>query len=129
MGQTYLSSFLLSRKEKSLTRRDPTCRVILMMEEVPMMPKIINLGSICGATRYRLEGGTIAPGWNPRGPVWCEFTLGADGCIYSFGGEVWPLAWPSLFESTGTKEWPQGTAQSPARTRLTAVGRVAFGLL
>jgi hypothetical protein len=57
--------------------------------------------------RFRLEGGTLAEGWEPREGrrAWCELTVstkrGAEGRLYvtTYGGEVWPGAWPHLFTS------------------------------
>jgi hypothetical protein len=79
-----------------------------------------------GRRRYRLVGGDLAPAWADRVPpgteAWCEITVwdaedGAPGSfVGSFGGEVWPSAWPHLF--TGHK----GNAQSGAYTTITTDG-------
>jgi hypothetical protein len=55
--------------------------------------------------RYRFEGGTLRDDWakvlKPGRTPWCEITV-ADGSggnpwVCSYGGEVWPMAWPELF--------------------------------
>lgn len=74
--------------------------------------------------RFRLEGGTIAPGQEPRTGLaaWCEITLHGHGraaegwYLASYGGEVWPAAWPALFEGG------RGSASTGPWTRTTAVG-------
>lgn len=49
--------------------------------------------------RYRIVGApesskwTVRPGQEP----WCEVSLSADGTVLTYGGELWPSAWPSLF--------------------------------
>lgn len=83
--------------------------------------------------RYRIEGGDISPAWASAVQItgrlaWCEFTLAPDGTLGSYGGEVWPTAWPDLFETTGTPEFPNGTAQFPAGLRLTAAGHRAVAV-
>ncbi len=71
-------------------------------------------------TLFRIEGGDIAPEWNPRGVPWCQFTVyHGDDRIASYGGEVWPMAWPALFEAV------QGNAHVGNGVRLTAAGRAA----
>lgn len=55
--------------------------------------------------RLRVEGGDLAPAWastlrDGRTP-WCEVTVYLDeegGSVGSFRGEVWPGAWPELFD-------------------------------
>lgn len=73
-----------------------------------------------GRRVYRLEGGTVAPGWAREGRApWCEITIwmpNPGGYLGAFGGEVWPMAWPELFECG------RGTAQSGPWTRLTRAG-------
>lgn len=75
--------------------------------------------------RYRIEGGDLADQWASglrSGRVaWCEITI-RNGSDYlgSFGGEVWPGAWPALFECG------KGTAQTGPWTRVTAAGRAAL---
>jgi hypothetical protein len=77
------------------------------------------------ARRFRVSGGTLSHGWKPRPgrEAWCEVTVNPDGRLGSFGGEVWPTAWPEFFESL-----PNTAAEGSARVRLTAAGRVACGL-
>jgi hypothetical protein len=78
-------------------------------------------------SRYRIEGDAgeaLANGFKAReGKVaWCEFTIyrshnsEAQPFLSSFGGEVWPLAWPELFE------W----LKSVQATRLTPAGAAAI---
>jgi hypothetical protein len=81
--------------------------------------------------RYRIEGTDISPEWaeslerrarafpNEQRPAvpYCEFTIWYQGNqLGSYGGEVWPMAWPLLFESH------RGTAQTGSYTLLTAKG-------
>lgn len=93
-------------------------------------PTIRIVGRDDHRTCYRIEGGTLSAEWaaslRPGRVAWCEFTLylGSDQ-LARYGGEVWPSAWPELFASTATQEFPRGTAQSPAGLRLTAAGRAA----
>ncbi len=54
--------------------------------------------------RLRIEGGILAEGWAPRPghAAWCNMVVhlsedGESGGVRSFGGEVWPAAWPHLF--------------------------------
>ena len=57
---------------------------------------------------YRIEGKPEQEDWlksfrkrgEPDCTAYCEITLSRDGeAIASFGGSVWPGAWPSLFKS------------------------------
>lgn len=96
-------------------------------------PKITRIddGSFPEQHRYRIEGGDIAPEWAtslrrratafPSEPVpevpSCEFTIWHSGNqLGSYGGTVWPSAWPHLFESH------KGTAQSGPFTLVTTEG-------
>jgi hypothetical protein len=66
-----------------------------------MEPVISVIESNDTRTRYRIEGGEIAGGWKVREgrQAWCEFTIYNDGnALASFGGEVWPGAWPDIFD-------------------------------
>jgi len=55
--------------------------------------------------RWKISGGDIAPEWRrPGREPWCEFTLyvrddEVDVWLASYGGEVWPTAWPELFQA------------------------------
>ncbi len=76
-------------------------------------------------TRYHISGGEIAPEWTERlrpgeEPL-CEFTLwGNDDRLSSYGGSVWPLAWPTLFAPV-----PASVSCGSAGIVLTAAGRAA----
>ncbi len=75
--------------------------------------------------RYRIEGGQISPEWQkllkPGRSISCEFTLWQDdGQLGSYGGEVWPTAWPELFEAL-----PSSVQLGSGRIQLTAAGREA----
>lgn len=74
--------------------------------------------------RYRLVGQPTDPQWlaflRPNHEPWCEVTLGSDGNVAGFGGEVWPAAWPELFACR------PGTAHVPVDISLTPAGRAAF---
>lgn len=87
-------------------------------------PRVVYLGdSAGGAARFRIVGGSLANGWTAREgkEAWCEVTVHADGHVGAFGGEVWPSAWPLLFESL-----PSTAAEGSARVRATAAGREAL---
>lgn len=66
-------------------------------------PAVTLLERTSWSSRYRLEGGTLAPDWakslRPGKVAWCEITVHDDGrhIVSGFGGEVWPAAWPALF--------------------------------
>ncbi len=82
-----------------------------------MSPDITVLSVFNGSLSWRslrIEGGTITPEWEATSKCascgastatrpWCEFTLwlNKDGKIDprlgSFGGSVWPAAWPEIF--------------------------------
>jgi hypothetical protein len=91
--------------------------------------------------RYRVEGGALSADWSrchakylereraagrevPTGPPWCEVTVELEGTyagmVGSFGGAVWPGAWPDLF--TVSPQRPDGDGT----TRLTALGLRRF---
>lgn len=90
------------------------------------MPTVTRIESkIPGCARYRLEGGDLREDWaaslRPGRTAWCEISIwdGSD-LLGSFGGEVWPMAWPALFESG------KGTSQTGPWTRVTPAGRAAL---
>lgn len=90
-------------------------------------PRIIRLGRCenergFGSTHYRVSGGEVASGWEPREgrEAWCEFSVwdGSDR-LGTYGGEVWPTAWPDLFEAVSGAPGsicltPRGRALLPA---------------
>lgn len=51
--------------------------------------------------RFRIVGEPEAENWKrlarPDREPWCEVDVVANGKVTSFGGELWPSAWPSLF--------------------------------
>lgn len=78
-----------------------------------------------GRLRIRLEGGTLAPSWEGSHarngslePAYCEITIWDDELrrVSSFGGSVWPAAWPQLFTCL------KGTAQYGPHTLVTDLG-------
>ena len=85
-----------------------------------MEPTIVVIATEQHYTRYRIEGGDLTPDWaaylRPARIAWCDFTIW-HGSEYlgSYGGEVWPSAWPALFEPTKL-----------AGFRLTTAGKVAI---
>ena len=100
-------------------------------------PKIVHVER----NRFRLEGGALSPDWSrahkrylerektagrevPTGPPWCEVTMidldDARGIVSSFGGAVWPAAYPDLF--TISPQQPDGDGS----TRLTDRGLRLF---
>lgn len=91
------------------------------------LPSIRRLVSLPGSpARYRIEGGDLRGDWanslRPARVAWCEFTIWGDARagepLGSYGGEVWPSAWPALFATPG----PRGSAL----IRLTAAGAEAL---
>lgn len=75
--------------------------------------------------RYRVEGGELAPDWaktlRDGKTAWCEVSI-PEGrtCLSSYGGEVWPLAWPTLFRQPIL---PAGAVRvSPSTVELTEAG-------
>ena len=84
-------------------------------------PRFVLLSRDADRVRYRVCGGTLASEWaataRPGIPAWCEFVVyDGDPRVTSFGGEVWPSAWPELFGSSS------GTAQTGPQTWLTEAG-------
>jgi hypothetical protein len=89
--------------------------------------------------RYRIEGGEPVPEWAKMvraGQVaWCEISVWGDGegrSVGSYGGEVWPTAWPHLFaekgpRSSGVRITEAGLAALDAaqRTELAKLGGAA----
>lgn len=78
--------------------------------------------------RFRVESDAadLAPAWaaslrEGRTP-WCEVSIYPDGFVGSYGGEVWPMAWPTYFEGC------PGPAGQRGGVQLTEEGRVVFGL-
>lgn len=80
---------------------------------------------------YRIEGCDISPEWverlrrrdlafkaRKRSDIpYCEFTVWYSGNqLSAYSGEVWPDAWPALFECC------KGTAQTGSYVLLTAEG-------
>lgn len=70
---------------------------------------------------YMLVGGDIGSAWQKSRrageEAWCRIAIWNRGDqLASFGGSVWPGAWPALFESGC------GTAQTGPWTRLTGAG-------
>lgn len=104
----------------------------------PIMPSVKELHrhgtSPIGERRFRLVGGDLAPDWvqyrTQRRPepgrheeAWCEVTVHPDGFIGSYGGAVWPSAWPELFAPI-----PPSAAYGSGGFRLTLKGRIHLGL-
>lgn len=58
-----------------------------------------------GCRHYRLEGGTLRQDWQdslrPGDTAWCEVSIWTGPkhppFLGSYGGTVWPSAWPALF--------------------------------
>lgn len=55
-----------------------------------------------GGMSFRIVGEPEAESWRkslrPDREPWCEVNMTKDGHVTTYGGEVWPTAWPSLFE-------------------------------
>ena len=72
------------------------------MVREPEVTRIPDLEAPNRVGRYRIVGGSLAAGWKARDgrEAWCEITVyqhGDELTLGSFGGEVWPAAWPALF--------------------------------
>lgn len=71
-------------------------------------------GSGPGERRYRIEGGDLAPEFaallRAEETPWCEVTLRSNDTLSSYGGTVWPLAWPALFERVNAGTYYERTA-------------------
>lgn len=92
------------------------------------LPKITKLPSSCSdCRRFRIEGGDVAPDWAEsharyveRGgepAVYCDISVWFYGnTVGSYGGTVWPGAWPELFDCQ------RGTAQSGPQTFIREAG-------
>lgn len=91
-----------------------------------MMPPMITiLDRDDVSTRYCIRGGEIAPDWEaalrPGEEPACAFTLwGRDDRVTSYGGTVWPTAWPALFAPV-----PPSVQAGTAGIVLTPAGRSA----
>lgn len=63
---------------------------------------------------YLIQGAPTNPEWLKNlhvlpGEAWCEVTIARDGWISSFGGEVWPGAWPEFFTSVPNNNYACGS--------------------
>lgn len=97
------------------------------MSALPVVTRVPHSLDAIGCRRYRIEGGEIAQDWREacerRGKQpWCEVTTWGDHPtqLSSYGGEVWPSAWPKLFEPH------RGTAQTGPFTLLRAAAVELF---
>jgi hypothetical protein len=90
------------------------------------LPTVTNITSALdarlGCRTYLLIGGDVRADWlkgvHPPDAPWCEITVWSDlSQVGSYGGTVWPSAWPALFESH------RGTAQSGPFTIITELGQ------
>lgn len=72
--------------------------------------------------RFAIRGDAESQEWidtlRPPEEAWCEITLWDGEHVGSYGGSVWPMAWPSLFRVVGRR--------GSQRTLLTEAGREAF---
>lgn len=63
-----------------------------------VLPRIVPLGD----NRFKLVGGELAEEWaknvRPGAVPWCVVKVSGNQVV-SYGGEVWPCAWPSLFSA------------------------------
>jgi hypothetical protein len=86
-------------------------------ESTPVLPEVVLIdrrawkgddGLAYVHETLEIRGGDVAPSWAaelrvPRA-AWCSVTLWNDGDhLASWGGEVWPAAWPQLFLIVGTR--------------------------
>lgn len=92
------------------------------------MSAIITLSKIWrydgGFTKtYRIVGEPTSHNWRIAAkfkPAWCEFTIYNDGDqLSSYGGEVWPSAWPELFTAL-----PSSVQGGSGRIKITDACRV-----
>jgi hypothetical protein len=102
----------------------------------------IDDNSFAGQRRYRIEGGEISPEWAkslerrvrafPNEVIEtapsCEFTIWHQGNqLGSYGGVVWPSAWPTLFECCrGSAQSGPSTMVLPEGLRLIAEAERAY---
>lgn len=90
---------------------------------MPEMPKVETIERTADSTRFQLVGGTLAEGWaaRPGREAWCEIVVhhrsGERPWVGSYGGEVWPTAWPELFEAI-----PSSAAGGSGGVRITDQG-------
>jgi hypothetical protein len=92
------------------------------MSTLPKVTKIPQLLEAIGCIRYRIEGGDIREDWakNLRAgeTPYCEVSVWHRGeTLGSYGGSVWPSAWPDLFEAH------KGSAQSGSFVVILPKGR------
>lgn len=120
------------------------CAAVINAEELPRIELVRHEHH---SREFKLVGGKIADEWATQLRVepkrvepWCRITVGnrqqyvslhertpgasewrfttvLGDLVSSFGGEVWPAAWPALFECS------RGTAQSGPQTKPTKLGR------
>lgn len=88
-------------------------------------PSIVRLPSPIGCGfRYRITGAPTSPAWastvRPGREPWCEITTWDHVTLGSYGGELWPMAWPELFENLPNSNHGTGGV------RLTEAGRAAL---
>jgi hypothetical protein len=58
--------------------------------------------------QFEVRGGDVAPEWattlRPPAAPWCEVTIwNEEPAVSTYGGEVWPGAWPVLFRFEGPR--------------------------
>lgn len=94
------------------------------------MPTIIRLDrheamSVSGrrvSEAFEIIGDPESQEWinaiRPPGSAWCSISLWDEEHVGSYGGSVWPSAWPSLFRVVGRP--------GNQRTLLTDAGREAM---
>lgn len=82
--------------------KEPTITVISKDDSLPHFRRV----------RLHIEGGDLSPGWaewfadrkaqDPKHTAWCNVLVGTDGhgrgYLLKWKGNVWPSAWPALFE-------------------------------
>lgn len=76
-------------------------------ENYPSVTEVPDPLTAIGCRRYRLQGGDIRQDWRERCDeraevAWCEVTIWEHNsepgtALGSYGGTVWPSAWPEIF--------------------------------
>jgi hypothetical protein len=96
-------------------------------------------GPSLGRHRFRIEGGTLRADWQDAldkrpGPAWCEITVWEEDSgalsahVGSYGGSVWPTAWPDLFQPIpGTVQYGSGGVRITDAGRALLVAALAEG--
>lgn len=79
----------------------------------PSVTRLPGVGTDDPCKRYRIAGGEPVYGPQCCDDAWCEISVWPAREVFpqphigSYGGQVWPSAWPHLFEVID-QGWPHG---------------------